>query len=382
MHVRDFLKNLSPSQAILAVLVGVIGFLSLWFIGLRLGKPVMRSICIGVMSSDHKSGNSEQRVRVVEAQTINMGTVSKRLNTVGNIRANAMVLIKSELSGRIAELLFTEGSKVKKGDLIIRFEDNEYKGAVQHAEGELEFAKADLERIAKLFEKKVESNKKFDEANARVKMAQGKLLQAQANLERANIKAPFDGTIGIMNINAGAYVQAGTELVTLVDNSSVKVSFKVTEKNIHDVGVGQMVEVKVSAFKNQVFTGTIEAVDAKIEKESHSVEIKGTVPNPDNMLRDGLFANVSLIIGEKSNTMTVDESALERMGEVEYVWIIERGRAERKRVLTGTRENGQVEIVAGLQPGQIVVTSGQLKLSDGAKVKISNMPDPSAKVSL
>jgi membrane fusion protein (multidrug efflux system) len=377
-----FLKSLSPSQAVLSILAVVIGFLSLWFIGLKLGKPVMRSICIAAMSGDKQAGLNERPARVVEAQTVNIGSVSKRLNTVGNMRANAMVIVKSEISGKIAELLFTEGGTVKKGDLIIRFEDAEYKGAVLQAEGELENATSNFERISKLHEKNVESNKKLDEAKASLKMAEGKLQQAKARLEQANIKAPFDGTIGIMNINAGAFVQAATELVTLVDNSSVKVSFKVPEKNIHDVGVGQIVEVKVSAFKNQVFTGTIEAVDAKIEKESHSVEVKGVIPNPDSLLRDGLFANVSLIIGEKGNTMTVDESSVERQGEVEFVWIIERGRAERKRVLTGTRENGQVEIVAGLQPGQIVVTSGQLKLSDGAKVRISNMPDPSAKIML
>jgi membrane fusion protein (multidrug efflux system) len=80
--------------------------------------------------------------------------------------------------------------------------------------------------------------------------------------------------------------------------------------------------------------------------------------------------------------MTVDESSVDRIGEIEYVWVVERGRAEKRRVLTGARENGQVEIVAGLQPGQIVVTSGQIKLSDGAKVKISNMPDPSVKAVL
>ena len=151
---------------------------------------------------------------------------------------------------------------------------------------------------------------------------------------------------------------------------------------MHDIGVGQVVEVKVSAFKDQVFTGMIEAVDAKVEQESHSVQVKGVIPNPDNLLRDGLFANVSLIVGEKGNTMTVDESSIERIGEIEFVWVVERGRAEKRRVLTGSRENGQVEIVAGLQPGQIVVTSGQIKLSDGAKVKISNMPDPSVKVML
>lgn len=382
MRFVIFLKSLSPSQAVLGVLAVVIGFLSLWFLGLKLGKPVMRSICIAAMSSDKQGGFNERPARVIEAQTVALSTVSKRLNTVGNLRANAIVVIKSETHGKIAEVLFTEGSKVSKGDVIIRFEDEELKGSVKQAEGEYEVAKSNFERISKLHQQKVESAKKFEEVSAALKVAEGKLEQTKARLAQAHIKAPFDGTIGIMSINAGSFVQLATELVTIVDNSSVKVTFKIPERNIHDIGQGQALEVKVSAFKNQVFTGTVEAVDAKVEKESHSVEVKGTIPNPDGLLRDGLFANVSLIIGEKNNTMTVDESAIERQGEVEFVWVVERARAERKRVLTGTRENGQVEIIAGLQPGQVVVTSGQLKLSDGAKVKISNMPDPSVKVML
>lgn len=376
-----FLKKLNSSQIALLTLAIIICFLSLWFVSLRVGKPIVRSICIAAMSTERPI-DREQRVRVIEAQTVNLGTVSKRINTVGHLHANAMVVVKSEISGRIAELLFTEGGSVKRGDLIIRFEDAEHKAAVQIAEGELEHAKSSFERISKLHEQKAASSKQLDEENARLKMAEGKLLQAKANLEKANIKAPFDGNIGIINISPGAFVQAATELVTIVDNKSVKVTFKVPEKNIHDVGAGQVVEVKVSAFKEQVFTGTIEAVDAKVEQESHSIQVKGIIPNPDNLLRDGLFANVSLIVGEKGNSMTVDESSVDRIGEIEYVWVVERGRAEKRRVLTGARENGQVEIVAGLQPGQIVVTSGQIKLSDGAKVKISNMPDPSVKAVL
>lgn len=383
MLVRFFqlLRPSNISQLILAALVLIVCFLTLWFLSLRLGKPVVRSICISAMSTDRPI-DREQRVRVIEAQTVSLGTVSKRINTVGHLRANAVVMIKSELSGKIAEILFTEGSAIKKGDLIIQFEDAEHKAALQIAEGEFEHAKANFERISKLHEQKAASNKQFDEENARLKMAEGKYLQAKANLEKANIKAPFDGTIGIMNISSGAFVQAGTELVTIVDNKSVKVTFKVPEKNVHDVGPGQVVEVKTSAFKDQIFTGTIEAVDAKVEQESHSIQVKGVIPNPDNLLRDGLFANVSLIIGEKGNSITVDESSVDRIGEIEYVWVVERGRAEKRRVLTGARENGQIEIIAGLQPGQIVVTSGQIKLSDGVKVKISNMPDPSAKATL
>jgi membrane fusion protein, multidrug efflux system len=370
-----FLRSTSLNQAVFAILLLIIAFLSLWFVALKLGKPVARTICIAAMSAGKQGGINERPARVIEAQTINVGTVSKRINTVGNIWANAIVIIKSEISGKIAELFFTEGGKVKKGDLIIRFEDAEYRGAALQAEGELEYAQSNFERTSKLHAQNVESRQNFDGIKAKLKSAEGKMQQAKSRLEQANIKAPFDGIIGIMNINAGAFVQAGTELVTLVDNSPVKVNFKVSEKNIHDIVVGQVFDVKVSAFKNQVFTGTIKAVDTKSEKESHSVEIKGVIANPDNLLRDGMFANISLIIGEKSNALTVDESCVERQGEVDFVWIIERGRAERKRVLTGSCENGQVEIIAGLQPDQIVVTSGQLKLSDGIRVKISNMPE-------
>ena len=381
MRFVQLLKTMNANWLIQAILILIICFLSLWFVSLRLGKPVVRSICVSAMSTE-RSIDREQRVRVIEAQTVNLGIVSKRINTVGHLRANAMVMIKSELSGRIAEVLFTEGSLVKKGDLIIRFEDAEYNAAIQVAEGEFEHAKSNFERISKLYEQKTASKKQFDEESARLKIAEGKYLQAKANLEKANIRAPFDGTIGIMNICSGAFVQAGTELVSIVDNKSVKVTFKVPEKNIHDVGPGQVVEIKVSAFKEQVFSGIVEAIDAKVEQESHSMQVKGVIPNPDNLLRDGLFANVSLIIGEKGNSMTVDEASVDRIGEIEYVWVVERGRAEKRRVLTGSRENGQIEIIAGLQPGQIVVTSGQIKLSDGAKVKISNMPDPSAKIML
>jgi membrane fusion protein (multidrug efflux system) len=381
MRFVQLLKTMNANWLIQAILILIICFLSLWFVSLRLGKPVVRSICVSAMSTE-RSIDREQRVRVIEAQTVNLGIVSKRINTVGHLRANAMVMIKSELSGRIAEVLFTEGSLVKKGDLIIRFEDAEYNAAIQVAEGEFEHAKSNFERISKLYEQKTASKKQFDEESARLKIAEGKYLQAKANLEKANIRAPFDGTIGIMNISSGAFVQAGTELVSIVDNKSVKVTFKVPEKNIHDVGPGQVVEIKVSAFKEQVFSGIVEAIDAKVEQESHSMQVKGVIPNPDNLLRDGLFANVSLIIGEKGNSMTVDEASVDRIGEIEYVWVVERGRAEKRRVLTGSRENGQIEIIAGLQPGQIVVTSGQIKLSDGAKVKISNMPDPSAKIML
>lgn len=377
MNFSKKVKNLTTNQLIISFLILIIVFLVFWFVGLRVGKPVLRSVCVAALSNDNQVGLPEQKPRVIEAQTVSFGTMSKRINTVGHLRAKEVVVIKAELSARIAEILFTEGGVVKKGDLIIRFEDEDLKAAVQQAEGEHEVAKADFERVNSLFNKNIESTKKLDESKGRLKIAEGRLTASKANLEKANIKAPFDGTIGIINVSSGAFVQGATELVTIVDNTAVKVIFKIPEKNIHDVGVGQVAEIKVGALKKQIFNGTVEAVDARIDMESHSLQVKASIPNPDGLLREGLFADVSLIVGEKGNAISVDESAVDRLGEREFVWVVARGRADRRPVLTGTRENGKVEIVAGLQPNEIVVTSGQLKLSDGVKVKISNMPDPS-----
>jgi membrane fusion protein (multidrug efflux system) len=377
MNFSKKIKNLTTNQLIISLLTMLIVFLVFWFVGLRVGKPVLRSVCVAALSNDNQVGLPEQKPRVIEAQTVSFGTMSKRINTVGHLRAKEVVVIKAELAARIAEISFTEGGIVKKGDLIIRFEDEDLKAAVQQAEGEYEVAKADFERVNNLFNKNIESTKKLDESKGRLKIAEGRLTAAKANLEKANIKAPFDGTIGIINVSPGAFVQGATELVTVVDNTAVKVIFKIPEKNIHDVGVGQVAEIKVGALKKQIFNGTVEAVDARIDMESHSLQVKASIPNPDGLLREGLFADVSLIVGEKGNAISVDESAVDRLGEREFVWVVARGRADRRPVLTGTRENGKVEIVAGLQPNEIVVTSGQLKLSDGVKVKISNMPDPS-----
>jgi membrane fusion protein (multidrug efflux system) len=131
--------------------------------------------------------------------------------------------------------------------------------------------------------------------------------------------------------------------------------------------------VRIDAFKDQVFRGAVEAVESQIESESHSLAIRGSIPNDDLLLRPGLFANISLIIGEQGDVIQVDEAAVDREGEIEFVWVVEKGKAMRRRVLTGIRENGKIEIIAGVRPGQVIVIAGQLKLSDGVRVKLTNL---------
>lgn len=376
-----FLKNyFKENRNIgLMVLLGVVaGLLTMW-LALKTLKPVVRSICTYVLESDEEKGPGRQgRVATIEAATVQLGVMSKRIATVGKLRANASVTLRAEMHGRIKELSFTEGSSVKEGDPIIRFEDADAAADVKQSEAEVMLRKADFERASKLFDQKIGSTKDFDKAKAELAMAEGRFDAAKAKLDKTVIHAPFSGTIGLIDVSVGAYVQAAQDLVTIVDSTPIKVEFKVPEKHVHDIGVGQSVEVRIDAFKDQVFHGVVEAVDAQVESESHSIALKASLPNENGLLKPGLFTNVSLIIGEQGETILVDEAAVDREGEIEFVWIVEKGKARRSRVLTGSRENGKIEIIAGLRVGQIIVTAGQLKLGDGVKVKITNMPEANA----
>jgi membrane fusion protein (multidrug efflux system) len=360
-------------NAWVVVVLGILaGLLTIW-LALKALRPIARSACGYIMDSDDdKRLGREGRQVSVEASTVNLGTMSKRINTVGKLNANAIVTIKSEINGRIKEILFTEGREVSKGDPIIQFEDQDAQAELKQAEAEFARTEADFERLSKLHEQKIGSSKDYDKARADYKMSEAKVEAAKARLAKTVIQAPFDGTVGLINFSAGAFVQVNQELVTIVDSSPMRVEFKVPEKFANDVGVGQQAEVKIDAFKDQTFMAMVDAVDAKVESESHSIAIKASIPNENGLLKAGLFANISLIIGEKGDTLMVDEAAVDRDGEIEFVWTVEKGKAGRRRVLTGVRENGKIEIIAGIRPGQIVVTSGQIKLADGVRVKIVN----------
>ena len=339
-------------------------------------RPAVRGVCrIVLRSTDSDMDIGFDRVIGVEAKKVITGTTLREVKSIGTLKANAEVVIKAEISGKIAEILFEEGSKVHKGDTLIKFEDDLYKAEKDKYEAEYTMMKAEYERVDNLYKQKVGSKKAYDEAFAKMQSAQAQLSSATAQLARTVIKAPFDGTIGILkgSVTPGNMVQQQTELVYMVDNSMMKVEFSVPAKYIDDVAPGQNVEITVDAYSGKTFSGTVDAIDSEVDTKNHSVLVKAIIPNKNGYLRHGMFANVRLVTGEKSGVVLIDEDALLREGSIEYVWVIdEKGRAYRKRVLSGSKDINGVEIVAGLREGETVVTTGQLKLSEGLMTKILN----------
>ncbi len=364
-------KGVLKTQAIVllsSVLVLFITYKSL--------NPAMKGVCRIVLSSnDELMDMGRDRLIGVEASKAKTGTTLREVKSIGTLKANAEVVIKSEIPGKINEILFTEGSNVKKGDVLIKFEDDLYLSEKNKFEAEFTLRKAEFERMDKLYQKKVGSRKTYDEALAQMNAAKAQLDNATFQLSRTVIKAPFDGTIGIMkgSVSPGNIVQQQTELVDIVDNSMVRVEFLVPVKYIEDIAVGQNVEITVDAFKDKVFSGTVDAIDSEVDTRNHSILVRAIIPNKNGNLKHGMFANVKLITGEKNDVVLIDEDALDREGAIEFVWVIDdKGRAYRKRVLVGAKDINGAEIIAGLKDGEIVVTTGQLKLTEGSLTKILN----------
>ncbi len=382
-HIYILIKNIliSKDKSMISKAVVILSIcLGMSMIIYTLRYP-MRGVCrVILQSGDDSEGMSEDRIVGIEAQKVKLGTTLREVKSIGVLKANAEVMIKSEIPGKIKEVLFEEGSQVSEGQDLIKFEDDLFVAGRDKASAKYHLAKAEFERSKTLYDKKVGAQKSYEESLANMNAAKAELNEAEYQLSKTNIKAPFSGIIGIMKVSKGNIVQQQTELVKIVDNSSVKVEFMIPAKFIEDVAQGQSVDLTVDSFKDQVFTGSVDAIDSEVDTKNHSILVRAVVPNENGLLKHGLFANITLVTGEKSDVMLIDEDSLDREGSIEFVWVIDdKGRAYRRRVMTGARNTNGVEILAGLKEGEYVVTAGQLKLSDGVKVKILNNKDDEIK---
>ncbi len=369
-HKEDGLKS---NMKLLGI---VIGFLIVVPMGWHLLKGNVIDICRFVVQKNAGPMLIQQDKFIpVEAKKLVATKTMREISSIGSLKANKEVVIKSEITGKIKEILFTEGSDVEEGSVLIKFEDTALQAEVDRWAAEYALRKEETDRNKTLYQQKAGAQKSYKESEAQMKIALAQLDNARHQLSKATIKAPFSGKIGILkgSTHPGNIIQQQTELVNIVDNSKMKVEFMVPARFMNDVATGQPVDVTLEAYPDKVFSGSVDAIDSEVDTKNHSILVRAIIPNDGNLLKHGMFVNVKLVTGEKDGVIVVDDECLDREGQHEFVWIIDKkGQAYRRKVITGTKNETGVEIVAGLTEGEIVVVSGQLRLTDGAKTKILN----------
>lgn len=311
--------------------------------------------------------------------TVQPRVIEDKINLVGTLEANEQVEIKSEIDGVVEEITFAEGQPVKKDDVLFSIDQRKLAAALQQAQANLQLAETTARRYEELVKTQAVSQQEYDQTVANLATARAALVLGQEQLEDATIKAPFDGTMGERLVSTGQFVSKGASLGFLVDYDPVKVSFYIPERYLGDIRTGQKVEMTVAAYPEETFTGEVYFIDPTINQDTRTALVKGTVPNPQNRLRPGMFAGLNLITRVRSAGIAVPESALMVNLDTVKIYVADSGgTAHSRSVKTGMRFDGMVEITDGLAPGEVVVTEGIQKIRDGAKVNL-RLADAAAK---
>jgi membrane fusion protein (multidrug efflux system) len=306
----------------------------------------------------------------VEVISLKPSTVQEDLQAVGSLRSNESVILRPEVSGRISAIGFKDGQVVKKGQLLIGLDATLNDAEVAQAKAEYDLALSNLQRSEDLARQKFISSSAQETAASNAQVAEARLKLAQARQSKMRIVAPFDGVVGLRGVSLGDYVKDGTDLVNVEDVRILKVDFRLPERNLAQVRVGQGVEVIADALPNERWQGIIEAINPRVDANGRSLELRALLENSRGQLRPGMFVRVRVITGERTNALLVPEEAIVPLGEEFYVYKVVDGQARRILVKIGVRRDARVEIVQGLASGDQVVTAGMRLTRDGQPVRI------------
>ena len=321
-------------------------------------------------------GGGQMPPTAVEASKPTVKSLADTFKTVGTLKAGEAVMLKPEVAGRIAAVLFEEGQAVAKGAPLFRIDQTLARADLAEAEANAANSTRELKRAEEMESRKLMAQTDIDTRRMQAKVDAAKLASSRARLDKTEIRAPFAGVVGLRKVSPGAYVEAGADLVDLVQLDPIKLDFSAPEAMGARVRAGQPVQVGVDSFPGEVFAGAVYAVAPQVELATRSIGMRASLPNPGLKLKPGQFAGIALELGRKAEAMVVPEQALWPQGDKQFVYVIKDGKADLKEVKIGQREPGMVEIVSGITPNDLVITAGQQKIGPGANVKAI---DPKAK---
>ena len=318
--------------------------------------------------------SQSERSVLVEAAPVTVRTLERTIRAVGSLRSQESVMIRPEIPGIVKAIDFKEGQAVKEGDQLITIREGVPAAELYEAQAQLRLSLANEKRARELAAKGSGTVRNLDEAQASKAVNQARVALAKAHVEKYHLRAPFDGVLGLRQVSVGDYLVPGQDVVNLEAIDTLKVDFRIPETYFSVLKVGQRVDISVDAYKGQVFTGTVYAIDPQIDPAGRSIAVRARIPNPDRILTPGLFARVNLIVQETDGAILIPEQATMPRGDEQFVFRIVNGKVETTKVVPGLRREGMVEIVEGLSAGDIVVTAGHLKLREGTEIRL-RVPD-------
>jgi membrane fusion protein (multidrug efflux system) len=321
-------------------------------------------------AEEKKADQPQARAQGLPVETIVTSTtpLSNELSATGTLYSNESVVIAAEVAGKVTQLFFDDGEKVAAGQVLLQLDQSVLTAERDRAQANLNLSEANIRRAERLLQEQAISERERDEAYAKWRLDEATLRLTEAQLAKTVIKAPFSGMLGLRRVSIGEYLQPGETIITLDDIDPIKVDFRVPEVFAHQLLVGQAIRMNVDAVPGRTFTGKVFAIDPQIDVNGRSIMMRAKVAQEEGPLRPGMFARIALVLEEHPNALMIPEEALVPGGDRQQVFKVVDGKVVATVVETGLRTKGKVEITMGLEPGETIITAGQIKVRPGMPV--------------
>lgn len=332
----------------------------------------------------------------VKVQPAEKGSLRPFVEAVGTLNPYEEVIVSAEVDGILKSVKVDEGTVVSKGMVLAEIDDTDYSLEVKRADASLRQAEANLSNTRLEYQRKEALNKEglvtkqqFDDVSTRLSLSEAELERAKATLllsrqklTKTKIQSPLIGIVKEKRVSTGDYVKSGASLLTIIQINPIKLNFTVPERDIGKLKVGQEAIFKVDAFPDRGFKGKLNTIYPSLEEKTRTLQVEALVPNPDGLLKPGLFANVTLYTGESRDAVVVPVTALLYEAEKIKVFVAEGDTARERFVKIGQKIQSTVggrqptvgeyaEITDGVKEGELVVTVGQQNLFEGAKINVA-----------
>lgn len=304
------------------------------------------------------------------------------LSSVGSISPVQGALVSAELAGVVSKIGFENGVMAKKGDLLLQLDASSEEAQLRSSEADLELARADVERARDLAVRKVVSKAELDSAESKFKQKEASVDQMRSMITKKTVRAPFEGQLGIRQVNVGQTITAGQQVVALQSLDPVFADFALPQQYFADLKTGLEVRVTTDAVPDRVFSGKLTAVNSMVDVATRNVTLQATLENHDHALRPGMFAKVEVVLPQKQRSLVIPGTAVSYAPFGDSVYVIEKKKDEKtgqetqairqQFVRVGETRGDFVSVTTGLKAGEEVVSTGVFRLRNGMTVTINN----------
>lgn len=298
--------------------------------------------------------------------------LSELINQSGTLRPDEEVDLTFETSGKIVQINFTEGTRVKKGDLLAKVNDKPLQAQLEKLEAQLKMAEAKEFRQRSLLDKDAISQESYDQVQTDVQTIKADINLIKANISQTELRAPFDGIVGLRYVSEGSFTSASTKIARLIKISPIKIEFSISEKYASEIKIGYPITFKIVG-NNKEFTASVYAIDPKIDLDTRTVLLRAMYQNKNEELRPGTFAGVTLELSKIDNAIAIPTEALIPQMDGETVFIYKNGKAQTIKVVTGLRTESKIQITDGLKFGDTLITSGIMQLRQNLPIVLDTV---------